>query len=286
MVSTSIKIDRSINHVWEYFTTPSNWSKWYGGALKEVSPRWETGARLIWGLGGSSQIQNLIPNGEVVIDGGFVLLSFQFEKIDSQSTMITISKNPTRGANFTDGGAAELVKMKEELRKMKLCIESETPINQELPAAEAPKVEPQPVSEERLGIIKVMRFGFPAVYENLFVTSDRMVVARTSDGWNDYLAWQGATAPEQRSDNLRNFSTEDVLKSNKQNYQIVNSEIVGIEVKKKFNVISIKLAAKSKEHKWTAMGLVTKVSDGKTIGRIEDYVSFLRPIYGDKFKAP
>jgi uncharacterized protein YndB with AHSA1/START domain len=61
-ISVSITIDRPRQVVWEYFTTPENWKKWYpDDDLVDVTPGWQEGATLVFGSGPKPPILEYVP---------------------------------------------------------------------------------------------------------------------------------------------------------------------------------------------------------------------------------
>ena len=132
MITVSVKIDRPVDTVWDYFTTPSNWSKWYGGGLKEVVPGWQNGAKLVWALGGESPIDKIITGQEISILGAWMDTTYTFRANGSTRTIVkVIESDPKGGASFSDGGAANKAKRETALRKLKGCIEAETSTSKE-----------------------------------------------------------------------------------------------------------------------------------------------------------
>jgi uncharacterized protein YndB with AHSA1/START domain len=127
MIAVSVTIERTSKKVWDYFTTPSNWVKWYGGGLKEAAPGWQDGANLIWALGGASAITKVIPGKEISTAGKWMDTTYKFKPEGlGKTTVELILSDPKGGASFNDGGAAEKRSRESMLLKLKQCIESET----------------------------------------------------------------------------------------------------------------------------------------------------------------
>jgi hypothetical protein len=143
------------------------------------------------------------------------------------------------------------------------------------------------MSEEVLATIGVHRtthMGHVTIFETLFFTPYRTVVARKS-------SWKGGTlfgaiggaieaTLQQREDKKKGeqysmLSLEDIIKADKNNYAIPNSEITEVELQKYVRVtkINIKTGKKYGETKWLAEGL------WKDVG--EKYENMLRPIFKD-----
>jgi len=126
MITVSVKINRSVDVVWEYFTTIDNWSKWRGG-LKKVDPDWQKGAKLVWEIGGSSPITELIPKEKITISGSWMDTTYQFKPEGNAVTIIeVVESSPKGGASFSDGGAAQKAQWLASLQKFKNSIENET----------------------------------------------------------------------------------------------------------------------------------------------------------------
>ena len=126
MITVSVKADRPVDTVWDYFTTSSNWSKWHGGDIKEVVPGWQKGAKLVWSSGGDSSIENITPGQELITSGAWLDTTYRFKAEGSTGTIVEIiESDPKGGAVFSDGGAANRATLEKRLRKLKECVESE-----------------------------------------------------------------------------------------------------------------------------------------------------------------
>ncbi|HEX2952567.1 MAG TPA: SRPBCC family protein [Bacillota bacterium] len=126
MLEATIRIERPVDVVWEYFIQPANWEEWYGGGLKEVVPRWTPGAELHWELGGSSIVSECRPRETLTIRGRFGDTSYCFKSQEDHMTMVRIVQNdPKGGAVFTDGGSAQRVELEMSLQRLKRSIEGE-----------------------------------------------------------------------------------------------------------------------------------------------------------------
>jgi uncharacterized protein YndB with AHSA1/START domain len=131
MINISVKIDRSVDTVWEYFTTPGNWTKWYGTGVKKVDPGWQKGAKLIWSSRGHSAIKSIDPGQEICISGAWMDTTYRFKTKGNTGTTVEIVESaPRGGASFSDGGAAHKTELKKTLQKLKECIENETDVQE------------------------------------------------------------------------------------------------------------------------------------------------------------
>jgi uncharacterized protein YndB with AHSA1/START domain len=125
MFEAIIKVNRSPEVVWEYFTEAKNWEKWWGGGLK--SAQWEQGGRLEWALGGSSPIQAITPGKKVQTLGSMMDTTFLFEAEKEGETTVRIQQgSPKGGAYFNDGGRAHVANLNSYLSKFRDHIEAET----------------------------------------------------------------------------------------------------------------------------------------------------------------
>ena len=128
MITVSVKIDCSVDKVWGYFTTPSNWIEWYGG-VKEVVPGWKTGAKIVWTSGASSPLAKVISGKEICMSGAWMDVTYRFKSDGNVGTIVeVVESDPKGGASFTDGGAANEAKWERNLGKLKVCIENDSRI--------------------------------------------------------------------------------------------------------------------------------------------------------------
>ena len=133
-MNVEITIERTPEIVWGYFIEPKNWAKWWSGGLKAA--RWQKGGKLEWALGGSSPIDEIIPNKMVKIAGGWMSTTFTFEPAGSGKTIVKLQEStPAGGASFSDGGAAHLAQLNSSLAKLKENVERDTKPGQQGDAA-------------------------------------------------------------------------------------------------------------------------------------------------------
>ena len=147
------------------------------------------------------------------------------------------------------------------------------------------------MSEKVLGIIRVFRPAFARqIYEDLFLTPDRVIVARTSGGIGGMLfgavggAIEGvisAYREKKKEKGYLELPLEDVLKADKNNFAIPKSEITKVELKKFGRGAKINIITSKKKHKWYAAGLIPEKKGVK----LEDYENILRPVFGDKLSV-
>ncbi|MEO0247754.1 MAG: hypothetical protein ABIM20_07250 [candidate division WOR-3 bacterium] len=126
MIKASVRINCPIDIVWNYFLTPSNWEKWWGGKIKKVVPRWQENCEIEWGSGEVSRIIVFSPKNVVVISGAWMDTTYNFQAVGNTETIVEIIEKPKRGAYFTDGGLAERIRLESSLQKLKMLIEEES----------------------------------------------------------------------------------------------------------------------------------------------------------------
>ncbi|MEQ8173837.1 MAG: FapA family protein [Syntrophomonadaceae bacterium] len=135
MTTITRTVDRTIDVVWEYYTIPGNWIKWYGIELKSVTPGWEAGAELDWGMATPSTIKRLTVKREVEITGESGDVVFKFDSPGASTTVIEVEiASPGDGNSSPYDNAAQRGQWERTLNILKFCIENET----EAPAPEAP----------------------------------------------------------------------------------------------------------------------------------------------------
>ena len=144
------------------------------------------------------------------------------------------------------------------------------------------------MSSKPLGIIGVIRFvGWTRlqVYEALYFTDDKVIVARTATGfhlkWGAINAIIGYYTAKQQEENMESMSVEEVLNSDENSFAIPYSQIEEIELKRFLGAAKLRLTVNGKKYRWDVRGIPHikkyKVSDVKSI---------LRPIFEEKLQAP
>ena len=122
MINVSIKINRPLNEVWNYFTTISNWSNWHGGEIIEAE--WKKGGYVTWKMGDSSQITNYKYQKIVTLSGRWMDTSYCFSPEGKKTQVTIVEGSPKGGASFNDGGYNETKRLEASLAKLKTLIES------------------------------------------------------------------------------------------------------------------------------------------------------------------
>jgi len=138
------------------------------------------------------------------------------------------------------------------------------------------------VSERVLGIISVFRrfFGRGTVLEELYLTADMVIVARIGGG--SLLIWPLATwfRVGKKEEKLAELSVEELLKADKNNFAIYNSEIRKVELKKHGLEVEINIITNEKKYEWHVRG-----SPRKKNAKIEDYEKILELVFPDKLSV-
>ena len=143
--------------------------------------------------------------------------------------------------------------------------------------------------KEVLGIIRGGRWTFARhmVFEDLFFTPDRVFVARVATGAPWYAPTEIDIAKSLYNVSYKLKKSEkgylelplgDVLKADKNNYAISNSEIIKVELKKFGRGSFINITTNKKTQKWFTLGLIPEKKDVK----LEDYENILRQAFPDK----
>lgn len=164
------------------------------------------------------------------------------------------------------------------------------------------------MSEKVLGIVKVARpywgwniFEWSSfIHEQLVFTSDRVLVIRK---WSEYMgggvgatdvidgltgvAFDAIKTSESKRRMLereRHVRTlEELLRADKHNFAIPNSEIRKIELKSRFR---FHITTNKEKHKWYASPHPYSTTEkGKEIKYPADYENMLRPTFGDKLSV-
>ena len=168
------------------------------------------------------------------------------------------------------------------------------------------------MSEKALAIIGVNRPAFMrTIMETLVFTPDRVIVARTGKDLMVGGVIGGAvgagveavikarkkkTKEQEWKERVKIFfelPLEDILKADKHNFAIPNSEITKVERKSR---LRFHITTSKKKYKWysgvvisdpkmVASGDIPWETDWKDPRLFEDYENVLRPIFGDKLSV-
>jgi hypothetical protein len=139
-------------------------------------------------------------------------------------------------------------------------------------------------SSKPLGIIGVWRVvGWTRrqIYETLYFASDKVIVARTATGFQ--MSWgvgdsiKGWHKAEKQEESMDNFSVEDLLSADQNNFAISYGNIGKVELKKFGKGAFIDIVANGKKYHWSVRGM-----PGIKNPKIEDLEKILRPIFQEK----
>ncbi len=148
------------------------------------------------------------------------------------------------------------------------------------------------MSEDVLGVIKVLRPALMRqILETVYFTPDRTVVARTSGGKGGILfgavggVIEGFLMYEEakkKGEQYSKLSLDDVLKADKNNYAILNSEITEVELKKfgRGTKLNIKTSVKHGSSMYGETNWYVAEGGWKEVG--EKMENMLRPIFKDR----
>jgi hypothetical protein len=127
MIAASTVVDRARKTVWDYIMVADNWRKWWGGALRDVVPDWESGAKMIWETGGASDLADFKAERCLEMEGHWSNTRISVSPVGERSTLVEISEGmPKNGAVYSDGGAAQKKAHEKVLGLLKSRIEAET----------------------------------------------------------------------------------------------------------------------------------------------------------------
>lgn len=122
-MGTSIHINRSPSVVWDYFTEPKQWGKWWYASFNRA--QWRKGGKHKREMR-ESTVEFIVPERGVQIRGSHMRTKRLFAAREIDSVMGTenwVQFEPAGGASFSDGGAAHLKNLEESLARLKNCIE-------------------------------------------------------------------------------------------------------------------------------------------------------------------
>ncbi|UCB60990.1 MAG: hypothetical protein JSW72_02745 [Candidatus Bathyarchaeota archaeon] len=145
------------------------------------------------------------------------------------------------------------------------------------------------------------------IHEKLIVTPNRTFVIR---GWEHHMqagAYAGSTdivsaifalaegaidahSTAQSKKNMRERekhadTPEKLLKTDKNNFALLNSEIKQIELKKFLRVTRIHITTQRKKYKWNLHTYTPKGIKTSIAAELNDYENMLRPVFRDKLSV-
>ena len=132
-----------------------------------------------------------------------------------------------------------------------------------------------------MGVSRIVGWRRLQVFEALYFTSDKVIVARTATGiqmgWgagDAILGWYKAKEQEERMGDL---SVEELLSADINNFAISYDKIEKVELKKFGKGAFLNIYSESKKYHWNLHRLSGSY-------KVEDFVTFLRSIFHDKFE--
>ncbi len=163
------------------------------------------------------------------------------------------------------------------------------------------------MSEEVFGVLRARRWVFsipPYVHEFLLFTPDRVIVARQLTKF----PYHTASAHTDVDYILKTVKVEEILKSDKHNFDIPNSVITKVELEKRLGAQDAQYSCprgatasdtvkfrKSRKRGWIdLLYIITSAKqyrwDGISIPKkkdveFEDYENILRPVFGEKLSV-
>ena len=132
-----------------------------------------------------------------------------------------------------------------------------------------------------IGVWRVVSWAWRQIYEALYFASDKVIVVRTATGaqW-DYggsgmvRGWYKAKEQEEI---MEDFSVEELLSSDQNNFAISYDKIEKVELKKFGKGALINVTTNGKKYRWTLRGI-----PGIKSPQIEDLEKILQPIFQEK----
>lgn len=132
-----------------------------------------------------------------------------------------------------------------------------------------------------IGVWRVVGWTRRQIYEALYFTSDKVVVARTATGfqmgWGAIDSIKGWNKAKEQEESMDDFSVEELLSSDQNNFAIAYDKIEKVELKKFGKGAFINVIANGKKYHWTVRGIPG--IKNPTIGDLE---KILRPIFPEK----
>jgi hypothetical protein len=132
-----------------------------------------------------------------------------------------------------------------------------------------------------IGVWRVVGWTRRQIFEALYFTSDKVIVARTATGfqmsWGAIDSIKGWNKAKEQEETMDDFSVEEILSSDQNNFAISYDKIEKVELKKFGKGAFINVIANGKKHHWNVRGI-----PGIKNFRIENLEKILRPIFQEK----
>ena len=132
-----------------------------------------------------------------------------------------------------------------------------------------------------IGVWRIVGWTRHQIYEALYFTSDKVIVARTATGFQ--MSWgvgdsiKGWHKSKEQEEKMDDFSVEELLSSDQNNFAILYDKIVKVELKKFGKGAFISVIANGEKYHWTVRGI-----PGIKNPKIEDLEKILQPIFQEK----
>ena len=132
-----------------------------------------------------------------------------------------------------------------------------------------------------IGVWRVVGWTRSQIYEALYFTSDKVIVARTATGfqmgWGGIDSIRGWYKSKEQEESMDDFSVEELLSTDINNFAISYDNIGKVELKKFGKGALINVIVDGKKYHWTLRGI-----PGIKNPKIEDLEKILRPIFQEK----
>ncbi|GEM_PF-5331376 len=90
MYTVRVWIERPIDQVWDYFTTPDNWMGWYGKSRGPGSDQETSKGPIYWLLGEQAVIERILKGREIRVTGTRSDTNFRFQKAGPHTTIVEV----------------------------------------------------------------------------------------------------------------------------------------------------------------------------------------------------
>lgn len=127
--------------------------------------------------------------------------------------------------------------------------------------------------------LRLARFGFGTIFEELCFTADCVIVARTGGAYGKGGGFAAYRAMK-KAESLTELSAGELLKTDVNNFVILYSEIKNVELKKHLRGAKITITTNEKKYGWFTRGIPNEKS-----AKIEDYERILRSVFQDKLSV-
>jgi uncharacterized protein YndB with AHSA1/START domain len=123
MVNAEIIINKPLDMVWNFYTNPKNWGKWWLQGIKKIIPGWEEDAVVHWSDDSECSVWSITPKKIVQLNSQWMRTTFKFSAIN-EGTTLQVKLDARWGEGFEYRGVAERAELAGALKKLKENIES------------------------------------------------------------------------------------------------------------------------------------------------------------------